>query len=424
MANSIRQQATHFLCLGRAVTVAVTSCESMFNMSDPISFVILGKQRIELNIAKRQYQLDFLDKLASLSPIERAHIVFDLIDADGNGCIELPELAWSLQLINGDDRVEEDLPLAAKSINAFDKDNDGKLNKDEFLPFLETLSQVMECSTWELCEHFCTVLAFQARTGEMILQDTVRAMMGSHELLAEDVADACDEARLLLIFGMLDTHQRDEISFKTFVEHLTVFRDVHYSLPRKIANMMDQMSRRSKKLGYDQFSEILRSIVQSTSTDLNILANCLTLAAVEKITSKTFMDQFDHDLILHSKAVVVDLNDSDLPSPERLDVLFQLFDTNHNGVIDLGELVLGIRKFQSNKELDETFNETLSALLSVDNNDDKLLDRQEFSHFIQNLAASCGADIDDLVDFMILQSAYVDSSVEESKQVNSWVLSA
>lgn len=395
--------------------MAAASCESMLNVLDPKLYVSLSKKRMYLDAARLQYESDFLDKLASLSARDRANTVFDLLDRDCDGDVDKTELLWTLQGVNGENSHSEIQAVANQCINSFVTFTNGKLDKDEFVPFLETLSGVLECNTWDLCQHICTVAVFQAETGQSILQDAVNNLMCGSQISKEIFTDACTEARLLMVFDMLDVNQSGEISFTNFVHHLHANPKLQQILPREIGIMLDQLSRRSKKLGYEQFSDIIRAILQSVPCGLNvnILADSLTVAVVEQSSSKSLMKQFDNDLVYDSFDAEVD-DCIDSPPKERLELLFQLFDDNKNGTVDLEELVMGLRKFATKKDMDETFSDSMDALSASDANGDGALDLTEFSFLLQKFAAASHVHIHDLIDFMIMRSVLLDRDLDDA----------
>ena len=203
LPDTVNQQLLHFLTLRRGAAVATASIEAVLDefVLDPQVYVSLSKQRLALEAAQLQYQTSFLEKLESLSLEERAHVVFDLLDQDFSGTVGLSELVVTLQLMNGEDSVDNVLPLAVQAIKSFDQDKNGELDKNDFVPFLATLSNIMECTQCELCQYICTVVTFQPETGQRILQDAVCNLIDDEHLSRESFDDACIEARLVLIFS-------------------------------------------------------------------------------------------------------------------------------------------------------------------------------------------------------------------------------
>ena len=97
----------------------------------------------------------------------------------------------------------------------------------------------------------------------------------------------------------------------------------------------------------------------------------------------------------------------------KLDRLFDLWDTDHNGTLDLQEIALGMRKFQQSKSLDATAQASVDALTSCDKNGDGKLDRHEFALLVRKLSVICDTDVSRLVDFMVVRAALMDTNEEE-----------
>jgi hypothetical protein len=103
----------------------------------------------------------------------------------------------------------------------------------------------------------------------------------------------------------------------------------------------------------------------------------------------------------------------------RLNRLFDLWDLDHSDSLTLSELILGLRKFHETKELDETLEEGLAAMLSFDENQDQMLDRREFATFLARFAKAAHVPLHELIDFMVVTSAVKDNSQVERAYIDS-----
>ena len=67
------------------------------------------------------------------------------------------------------------------------------------------------------------------------------------------------------------------------------------------------------------------------------------------------------------------------------------------------------RKFESTTSLNTTVEESIKVLNAFDTNADQSLDHKEFALFITQFVKTCGADLSEMIDFMIVTSALKDS---------------
>lgn len=77
------------------------------------------------------------------------------------------------------------------------------------------------------------------------------------------------------------------------------------------------------------------------------------------------------------------------------------------------------RKFAETRTLQQTVDEAITVMKSFDTNSDDSLDRDEFALFVVKFASALGADLHEMVDFMIVASALKDNSEEEKKYIKS-----
>ena len=91
--------------------------------------------------------------------------------------------------------------------------------------------------------------------------------------------------------------------------------------------------------------------------------------------------------------------------------LFDLWDADKNGYIDLNELLLGMRKFQGVMDMNESVERVaLLVMLGFDEDSNQKLDRQEFARAIVNYASAMNVELHELIDFMIAVTALAENS--------------
>ena len=97
----------------------------------------------------------------------------------------------------------------------------------------------------------------------------------------------------------------------------------------------------------------------------------------------------------------------------RSDRLFQLWDLDGNNYLDTEEFVLGMLKFQQSHNVPVALSESVDAVTAFDQDGDNRLDRKEFGDLLRKFSAACEVVLDELIDFMVIQSVLVDNDNNE-----------
>jgi Ca2+-binding EF-hand superfamily protein len=111
------------------------------------------------------------------------------------------------------------------------------------------------------------------------------------------------------------------------------------------------------------------------------------------------------------------VNDEDL-AYGRLERLYDLFDTDHDGTVSFEELAVGLRSFQCTKDVEVAVNDSLEAFLAVDENGDQRLDKAEFTNLLAKFAAASQTDLHALVDFMLIHIVLDESPIEDKEYIS------
>lgn len=86
-----------------------------------------------------------------------------------------------------------------------------------------------------------------------------------------------------------------------------------------------------------------------------------------------------------------------------LPLLFDAWDMDGNGFVDLRELLSGLRRYCRSKNLLLNRQRVVEIVLLVDSNRDRQLDLREFSVFMARFAATMGAPLLDLTHSIMAQ---------------------
>jgi len=92
--------------------------------------------------------------------------------------------------------------------------------------------------------------------------------------------------------------------------------------------------------------------------------------------------------------------------------LFVLFDADLDGKIAFKELVAGLMKLHSTLSLTSAKAAGVQALLSFDNNSDRILDYAEFAQWVINFCITSHLRFEDVADELVLRAAGADPSIE------------
>jgi len=136
-------------------------------------------------------------------------------------------------------------------------------------------------------------------------------------------------------------------------------------------------------MDFGQFSEFVLRIGQAfrnDGLDFNTLANRMTLSFCHSEDDAALGRKLSLRVNYIDEPILEPLADEeDLAINGRLHRLFDLWDVDHSGKLDLGEFFLGMRKFEAaaGKSIEDTVEESLGALYAHDEDDDDQLDRHE-----------------------------------------------
>jgi hypothetical protein len=76
-------------------------------------------------------------------------------------------------------------------------------------------------------------------------------------------------------------------------------------------------------------------------------------------------------------------------------------------------------KFEETTSLVKTAEETMKVMTAFDTNSDQKLSFKEFALFVEEFTKTCGADVNDMIDFMIVTSALKENSDQEKRYIQS-----
>lgn len=363
---------------------------------------------LQLQIIGAQAKIDLLDNLERLTDENKLFTVFDLLDKEGSGLADAKALAEGVSNIGGDPSYTDNLLRAAKSIDMIDVDHDNRIKCSEFQRFLNILLTETGCTLHEAAELLVAHIVFPPM----------------HE--APAVAPSFED-RIDALFMIFDSNGDGAIQKK--------------EVSSGFAKMMDEMDENTKIawgalllvseegnriLSFEEFVQLMRNIAAAAKMEFNMFADTATLAlcrttgAATENLSYLFMGNELKSALSEIEQMGKETVDTiDPVQYGRMHRLFTLWDLDHNGYIDLSEMLFGMRKFQDAKNISNTVEECVSAMLAFDTDDDAKLDVQEFAGFLVRFAKTCNVSIQELVDFMIVTSALKDNDDAERDYIEA-----
>ena len=294
------------------------------------------------------------------------------------------------------------------------------LDNEEFFAFSESLAKSSNGDLEDLVYFLVIKIAF-AETGHDIVREATPKLQEMNELNVDspdEFNDAIVDIRLMILFELMDVQGKGKIAFEEVVKSLLkVTRDMDPAF-RKALFCVDKS--RKRLLTYRQFFELIMNVEAACpeGVDCHELANGITFSICEPTPKEEMAELFD-DNIDHQQFDLEDV-ESTLSRLEqtRIHRLFSLWDEDGNGYIDFTEFVLGLRKFQEKKEIGATLAECITMMKRFDHDGNQQLDRKEFCQLIAEFASTAlTIDVDELVDFMIVETALRENTEEERRYV-------
>ena len=423
--------------------VASSSLAAILESSPEIKdYVKLSRDRINLEMDILKAQADFLHIFSvELSLNQQMQFLFDCIDTDGSGTINLIEFQEGLKRVRQPhlDVINELVPLVMRNSEFFGDDAEAGLRYKEFAALLREHCYDSASPLNELLELLVCQISFGKTTGRCVLEELVRFIVGDRQASQNDFDLAVEEARTMLVFDVLDHYRDGKVPFRDIVKHVFRFSDERgmKRSQRDVLLMLDQDD--SNSMEYEDFSDFLQNVRLSceTTTTIHEICNAMTISLCQQDVKDEDMEhlfvneQCFEDLSIMTSSTVDSELLLDFPWIEtdkltkrntqfgKLDRLFDLWDADHDGYLDLHEIAIGMRKFQrAKKGLDATVEDSVRALTACDRNKDNRLDRAEFAILLTKLARVCSLDVRRLVDFMVVQSALEDNQAEDEKYFN------
>ena len=413
-----RLEAARVLSMRRAASVALFSIKAkLFNCNSPSEFVKLTKQANEFEVFVLTSESAFWVQFDRMEKQEQSRTVFELFDRDCDGGVNIEELTMGLTKLNiynhnHNQFLTEAVDLAFLMTQQYDKESDNCMNCVAFFLFLEQLHSKLNGTFEQVCELIVAKTCFR-ESGREILMEALHHLLADTEANSPDyLHEAISEVRLLLLFDLFQPDAGGTIEFKEVVKHLLRHSSVMDNLQTEVLHMLHQGIKR--RVDYGQFAELMYNMATAfPNINVTDLSDSMTLSII----------RVDHDMqglflnvgvFEEAKSMKLKISTTtDTALQGRLDRLFQLWDLDGNNYLDTEEFVLGMLKFQQSHNVPVALSESVDAVTAFDQDGDNRLDRKEFGDLLRKFSAACEVVLDELIDFMVIQSVLVDNDNNE-----------
>ena len=386
------------------------------------SFLEFHRIRSKAELDLIDSQRDLAEELGLMSPDDAMNTVFGLLDKDHRGRFDTRELADGFREAGGDARVTR---LLRKAADALPSDGDGTMNRSDFHDYIHFITPKFECTTREVVELLVVKVLFDnSSRGRGIFRHmpTIRANAAAGEKPNE---------RMLALFDLFDKKLSGQVDFKEVavcVYNATETDQMDEFTKNAWSALLSQAEEKKKTISYGEFVRLVDNVVTAAKMDFNDVADSMTLAIcqpsyrkVKEKMSSLFSLGAEMKKTLHQLDQEIRQGDApdtmDIIQYRKLERLFILWDADNDMSISVAELALGMRKFHDQKDIDETVEDSISSMITFDTNRDGRLDKAEFARFIEQLAIASNAELNELLDFMVVTSVSRENSIEEVRYV-------
>jgi Ca2+-binding EF-hand superfamily protein len=422
-------------------------------------FVQYSKALMELQISSLQAQLKLINALGEMPDEEKLELLFSLLDNDKDGFIDARELSDGIRKRNEGMTYAEGLDRAIKMVALFDTDGNAKLDPVEFKTLIDTMLSDMGISFHELSEYLILQILFsesgndliEELVGELVSKEIDQAVVEKSKFY-----DALADERMRALFHEFDMDGDGGVSFVEVA--LGLFKMTHNmeesaKVAVKLLCMLDRND--TRELNFGQFARLIMNFCAAGEFKFDDVADDLTLLICQPVvvTEAELAELIIVDAVYN---MAIDMQEAaeeeeeviDTLSYGRMHKLFDLWDENHDGFIDvriicsrcLGsfclasqishsiidfscsqfeELLKGMRQYQTTLAIDESIQRAAQALLAFDDDGNQKLDREEFAHALTKFAKAADVDIHEFIDFLVVTSALSENDVIESAYIHA-----
>jgi len=222
--------------------------------------------------------------------------------------------------------------------------------------------------------------------------------------LLDALAEMSEDEKLEMLFTLLDTDGDGFIDARELAEGIRKRRD-DLSFSGSLDRAMDMVAifddDGDARLSQDEFKNCIDTLTTELGSTFHEFAEFLILqmifmegnAPVEQLAAVLVKPEIDAEVKGRKQLL-------DILTDPRLVQLFTLFDKTGDGVLNFKEVAIGL--YQLTSDMEGSIKATVELLLTMDENDDRTIDYEQFARLILSFCAAAETSFDDMADDLTL----------------------
>lgn len=199
---------------------------------------------------------------------------------------------------------------------------------------------------------------------------------------------------------------------KKFDEAIAVLEEGVAKFPEN-SNLQKELA--TVKLVKDSGSSMAQTARSSKASMMAAGSRKKKAAESENLSSFVQETKFALELQIFALQAQLDLVNglAALTDEEKMRLMFQIVDTDHDKKIDARELADAIKRHNADLTFAESVDRAINYVAAFDDDHDARLDFQEFTNFLNTLADTLGVDFHEIAELLILQNLFSDTGTTE-----------
>jgi len=390
-------------------------------------------------------QMNILETLEKQTDQEKLDMLFLLLDRDDSGSIDAVELTNFMRKMNEGMTYAGSIDMAIDYVAANDMDLSGALGKDEFKTYLDLVCNEVGSTFHEMCELILMNIYFSKNGNNK--EDEAAGKLAAKQIKERVQTKAgyyatLQDGRMRALFNDFDTNNTGKVDYQEAAIGLyKLIGDMKESALEAFDLLLMYDKNDDQLMDYTEFVRLMLHACALKEKTWSEIADALVHAI------KTNPDPSEDDLAKlgiaeenYTKAA--EITESSKKAEAIMTVLhyqkfmklYDIADSNDDGMICFEELAIGLRKYAKAMSVDESLDTSISeakgVLISFDKDENQKLDRDEFALVLVEFAHMKNIDILKLIDFLaiitltdsdVLETAYINQiSMKQKRSIKKW----
>jgi tetratricopeptide (TPR) repeat protein len=199
---------------------------------------------------------------------------------------------------------------------------------------------------------------------------------------------------------------------KKFDESIAVLEQGVTKFPEN-SNLQKELA--TVKLVKDSGSSMAQAARSSKASMMAAGSRRKKAAESENLSSFVQQTKFALELQIFALQAQLDLVNglAAMSDEEKMRLMFQIVDTDHDMKIDARELADAIKRHNADLTFAESVDRAINYVAAFDDNHDARLDFHEFTNFLNTFALTLGVDFHEIAELLILQNLFANTGTAE-----------